>query len=1512
MAADFVHLHVHGQHSLLDGLIKADDAVAAAVEDGQAGFALTDHGRLSGTMKAAVAANQAGIAFWPGQEIYLSLGSRHDHNVTFVPREDDFDGTGGDDGTDGMKRKIYEHLTVIAGTGRGWKNLMELSDKMHDSFWAKPRADYALLGEYADGLTIGTGCLGGPVAGQLLIGDADQAEKNLRTLIDIAGTDNLFVEVMDHGIPAERKVVGGLVELAAKYDLPVVATNDSHYARASQAEFHDAWLCVAQSHGANAVRMGDPGRFKFSGTGYHLRTAAEMHELFDGQPGTEQAVANSMKVVEGFDKNPVLETVAGYHRMPTFPIPDGLTAKDYLYRRVKAGLIERYGSLIPAEAKTRARRELDVMHDFGVETYMLVKADVLAEERSAGGLVGAGRGSAPGSIVAYALGITQLDPLRHGLLFERFLNPTRKGLPDIDSDFQASRRDTVVLRAAETYGADKVARVGTYGQSWAKAALKQMGRVYGLESLANKMADAVPKSGNPKEFTVANLMDPKLGEGAELRRLVESNPDAARLAEAAMAVEGSAANETVHACGVVISDEPIDRVAPLRRTTHKEGELAFPVTEWDAGDVEKAELIKFDFLAIKDLDVCADAIGLIEQTTGEKVDFYALDADADDERSRRAKDMLAAGRTAGVFQISGGGITELTRDIRPDCATDLAAILALYRPGPMGANQHTQYANRRRGGEPVDYSVFTRVPAEQDVIASVLDQTLGSISFQEQLMQLARDIADFAPGQMADLQKAFSKKKQEMMDALEEVWYEGGQSNVRADQTPKVAFRHDTLATLWAAFKASGKYLFNACLTGDTVLTNGHGTDADAWTVERLYTRLHGNDDAPEGLCPFCCERPRAPRRADGMCRRCRSWTAKFTDRRGFTLMAYSPTWRRLMPQRVKDVHFNGVRPVFTVALSDGRTVRATDNHRFLSPNGWVHVRDMEPGDMLVVSAADGSSFADTVAQAAIVSIAAAGSEPVYDVEMAEGTDHNFVANGVVSHNSHAYAYASLTWQTAYLKANWPAQYGAALLKNTDKDEKRRALLVDLVAEGLQVRPPSVVNGQAATSVSPDGAIVLGLAEVKGVGKDGETIIAERDAHGPFTSLSDLVDRTKLSSSKIQALAESGALDDFGTRMGIAMASRALRVPGLPVPDCEWGVVERAARQRERLGLVVGEHPMVAMREQIVEWKHKQLPDLLDFRNREIGTLRRPHTVPNEPGQRVDMVGVVASVEEGITSRGRRVKLVLESAKGQCEVMAWPEAYSRYRSKGYPTPRPGQLLFVHGQIKVHVPVTEVAAEVSDEGAAEGDQAAEVETVELEPIISVSAHDIVPVDMVDDNSPLGPPPGFRDMLGTAPQPEPPMPRARKSSPAGKRPSARKAGTAEPALPSVPQAATPEPAPGPEPEAPPLPAEGHHVVEIQVNTAIDDRGDIVIRPSFRQVAGQFAVAAGRMNEVMSKAADQWVKSAVDGDVREFVVTPELTYRLRATAGADVPSSTPYDALLASQRARFQKTPGRRGAA
>lgn len=1084
--SDYVALHVHTEHSELDGLARVDELVAAAVADGHVGVAATDHGSLAVHWKLYEAARAAGITPILGLEAYFAIGSRHDKEIRTIASGDDFDGSGG---MGDKRQQRYEHLTLLAKNATGWRNLVTGHNASWGHFFYKPRWDMDLLARHADGLIVGTGCLGGPVAGALLRGDVDAANAAVVSLVEVCGRENVFVEVMDHGLALEQAVIPGLVEIAGRFGLRVVATNDSHYVRAEQAAAHDAWLAMGQSKGGKTVLVTDPNRFAFNGGGYHFRTAAEMHALFDHQPGTHDAVRNSRAVAEMVE--PDVIPVKG-HRLPVYPTPDGVTAAELLYEKTRQGAVGRWGENLPIEIKAELRHELDVIGGAGFDDYALIVSDIIDESVRRGIRKGPGRGSAAGSRVMYALGVTDIEPRINDLLFSRFLDPGRPDMPDVDMDFDAERRDELIQYAADKYGRDRTARVGSIGTSWARSAIKDVARVTGwTASAAEKIAKAVPDFAG-KEHPLRTILAVDNPAGAPLRALMSSDPSVAHLVMMAMAVEGVASRSGIHACGVIIGDESLTSLIPMRRDPSDPD--ALPITEWDGEALAAFGLVKFDFLAIKDLTGIERCVQMIAETTGVKVYPETATMDPADPRAKAAFDLISAGRTAGVFQLSSPGMTELARAIRPHRHEDLTALGALYRPGPMGAGMHHEYAARARG-KAIDYALFTRVPAEQEVIAEVLAPSLGVLAYQEQMQRLSVLVADFDDSQSNKLRKGIAKKKTDILDAMYPLWIDGGVKGARRDGVAKVSFQRETLDRLWETFRASGEYAFN---------------------------------------------------------------------------------------------------------------------------------------------------------------------------------------------KSHSAAYGRISFETAWLKANWPAQFGAALLASTEsgkaKAGKRQALIGALRGDGIVVRAPGINSASVKTSVLPDGSVQIGLSEIAAVGEPAAWIVAERDRGGPFASLADLVSRvvvagddgkrTSLSSTIVTALAESGALDEFGSRMGHAMLACVNPIPDdLPVPDAEWGIVERAARQRARLGVIIDGDPVVLLADQLSTWLSPA------------GTPPIPiGSIPTTSGVPVHALGVVAAVEEKSYARGVLCEVTVADPTGYLEATFWNESWTSMVADGT-APKPGEIAGISGITK---------------------------------------------------------------------------------------------------------------------------------------------------------------------------------------------------------------------------------------
>jgi DNA polymerase-3 subunit alpha len=783
--------------------------VAAAAADGQPAIAVTDHGTLGASWKFAKVAEEAGIKPILGAELYLAFGKRGD-NVMGAARDIDAE-TGTDNGSSAssvgppkVTEKRNQHLTVLAKSPEGWKNLLIVANEAHDSFWSKPRTDMDLLSEHAEGMICLTGCIGGPVAGQLLAGRPDIADENLGRLVDIYGRESVFVEVMDHGISAEQEIVGDLVRMAERFKVKVVATNDAHFTHSGEDHAHEAWLCMSQDN----VTLDTPSRWKFKGSGYHLRSAAEMRALFDGQPGTEHAVDTTLAIAESIADRvlPVPQI-----RIPHFDLPPGVTADEALTQAVKEGAKRLYGYPAPVEVRDRIVYELRTIKEKRFADYFLINKDMIDAARAHGIRVGPGRGSAAGSIVAYCLGIITIDPIKYGLLFERFLSPDRTSMPDIDTDFEVAGRPWVFDYLTKRYHRERTARIGTYGKSMTNASLRSAGRVLGTPALGARLASKVPTVGG-KPLTFDELSDVTDKSGEAFRELVESEqPD--ELIDVAKAFEGAVSNPGIHACGFLISDQDLSGLVPLRRDRRSPDNRL--VTEWEGTDIEEFGLLKIDVLVIRNLDVITRTEQIIAAATSEIPDSENAPEDIDDPdpvRAARAKatwDLIAAGNTGGCFQLESSGMTKLCQQMAPTSLYDLSAIIALFRPGPLGMGLDQIYVERRTGREDVDYGIFTESPQEIEAIASVLDETYGVPIYQENLMRLGEVVAGFDPAARNNLQKAIGKKKAAAMDEAGRLFLSGAVSPVDMAGRPKLVFQSSTAENLWKSMASAGKYAFN-------------------------------------------------------------------------------------------------------------------------------------------------------------------------------------------------------------------------------------------------------------------------------------------------------------------------------------------------------------------------------------------------------------------------------------------------------------------------------------------------------------------------------------------------------------------------------------------------------------------------------------------------------------------------------------------------------------------------------
>ena len=748
----FSHLHLHTEFSMLDGAARVQEVVAAAAADGQPAIAVTDHGAMYGVVDFYTACRQHGIKPIVGLEAYMAYESRAERPA----RRGRLDDTGGDTGGG---RKLYYHLTLLAENDEGYRNLVKLSSEAYLSgYFYKPRADWELLERHSAGLIATTGCLGGHVLQSLLHDDMAGAVEKAARLQDIFGRDNLFVELQDHGLADQRRTNPQLVEIARRLHAPLLATNDSHYVRREDAVAHDALLCVQ----TNAV-ISDADRFRFEGEEHYLKTAAEMRQLFAELP---EACDNTLWIAERAN----VELEFGKPQLPEFPVPEGFAGDDEYLRHVTLeGARERWREPLPPEVAERLEYELDVICDMGFASYFLIVWDLIAYARRRGIRVGPGRGSAAGCCVSYCLRITDLDPIRYDLLFERFLNPGRKQMPDIDMDFDDRYRDEMIRYAAERYGRDHVAQIVTFSTIKARAAVRDAARVLGYPyAVGDRVAKTMPPlvMGRDTPLWACLERDARYDDGyraaGELRDMYATDDDARRVIDVARGLEGLRRQDSIHAAAVVISREPLTEHLPIQRKPEpgQDPDEAPIVTQYEMHAVEELGLLKMDFLGLRNLSVIETALDLIEASTGTRPDIDAVPLDDD-----KTLAMLRKGDSIGVFQLEGGPMRALMKSLAPTSFDDVAALVALYRPGPMAANMHNDYADRKNGRKPIAY---LHADAEE-----ILADTQGLMIYQELLMRVAQKFAGYSLADADNLRKACSKKKRDLIAREREAFVAG-------------------------------------------------------------------------------------------------------------------------------------------------------------------------------------------------------------------------------------------------------------------------------------------------------------------------------------------------------------------------------------------------------------------------------------------------------------------------------------------------------------------------------------------------------------------------------------------------------------------------------------------------------------------------------------------------------------------------------------------------------------------
>ena len=742
MSESFVHLHVHSEYSMLDGAARVGDLFAGCEQMEMPAIAVTDHGNLFGAYEFYKASKKSSVKPIVGLEAYVTPKT-HRSERKRVRWGDQNGAQSGDDVSGGG---AFTHMTLWAESTAGMHNLFRMGSLASlEGYFYKPRLDRELLNTYHSGLLATTGCPSGEVQTYLRLGMYDQAVASAAEFRDIFGAGNYYVELMDHGLSIENRVRADLLKIAKDLSLPLVATNDLHYAAREDAAAHEVLLCVQ-----SGSTMADTNRFKFDGDGYYLKSPAEMRALFAELP---EACDNTLAIAERCD---ISFTEGAGTYMPRYPCPPGENEESWFVREVETGLQRRFPLGIPDEVRQQAKFETEVILSMGFAGYFLVVADFINWAKENGIRVGPGRGSGAGSMAAYAMRITDLDPLKHGLIFERFLNPDRVSMPDFDIDFDERRRGEVIRYVTDKYGEDRVSQIVTYGTIKAKQAVKDASRVLGYPfAVGERITKAMPPPVMGKDVPLNGLFDPqhkRYSEGGEFRALVDGDAEVAKVVETARGLEGLKRQWGVHAAGVIMSSDPLIDIIPIMRR-EQDGAI---ITQLDYPTCEALGLIKMDFLGLRNLTVLDDAVANIRLNRG--FELVLEDLELTDPASYA---LLGRGDTLGVFQLDGGPMRSLLKLMRPDHFEDISAVLALYRPGPMGADSHTNYAlrkNQRQDITPIH-------PELEEPLAEILGTTYGLIVYQEQVMAIAQKVAGYSLGQADLLRRAMGKKKKEILDA---------------------------------------------------------------------------------------------------------------------------------------------------------------------------------------------------------------------------------------------------------------------------------------------------------------------------------------------------------------------------------------------------------------------------------------------------------------------------------------------------------------------------------------------------------------------------------------------------------------------------------------------------------------------------------------------------------------------------------------------------------------------------
>ena len=1364
--SSFVHLHVHSEYSLLDGACRVDELCKRSAEYGAPGVALTDHGVMFGSMEFYYAARDHKLVPIVGCEAYIAPRGRFDRTV-----------------------RDEAHVTLLAADIVGYRNLVALISKgFLEGYYYKPRIDMDLLAKHHEGLIVLSGCMSSLCAQPLLKNDYAGAKKAAQSFVDIFG-DRFYIEIMRHGIPEQDIVNDGLIKLARDMKLPLVATNDSHYLNRSDAQAHDVLLCIG-----TGKTVQDTSRMKFMTDEFYVKSAEEMRELFKDVP---DACDNTLAIANRIDMR-IPET---QFNIPIYPVPvedaphdTGIaplfavdrTPEVYLHEICELGLVARYGIERAANdpvLRERLDYELGVINKMGFPSYFLIVWDFIKYARDRDIPVGPGRGSAVGSLVSYVLRITDLDPIKFDLIFERFLNPDRISMPDIDTDFCVERRDEVIAYVTEKYGTDHVAQIVTFGTMAARAAVRDAGRALAVPlGDVDRVAKLIPSG--PTGLSIEKALE----QIPELRAQYDGNPQVRQLLDTAKSIEGLARHASTHAAGVVISKDKLVDITPLIKLGDDDVN-----TQYDMSWVEKIGLLKMDFLGLRNLTVMKNAEDEIK-----RIDDPAFDLARIPDDDVKTYEMLSRGETTGVFQLESDGMRRVVTELKPNSLNDVVALVALYRPGPM--EWIPLYISNKHGRTKPTYL--------HEKLEAILSPTYAVACYQEQVMQIARDIAGFTMGQADELRKVMGKKQKEKIPVYREKFIKGAVAtngiteklaedifafvepfagygfNKCAHGSTEIQRPDGTRMTLSAAFKNPPAEIMSmwpdgeirphavarVVCTGRKALLQIRTASGKSLKVTSEHRLLTTEGYREVGEMAVGIELITAPRRVTNKQRESRremtirrNQTAEHRLRVSRRVKAYQaqrdPEEKRSHMQRMHEIHpqltRNGVaamhdrtkwlfandpswkarfiaksiassRACYDTGPGYGKCSIASNGmwcastperdmcewlivqnipfemHRVLATgricdfyfNGvyWeMDGMDRAPGyfaekygelPYVVVTPEDFESIVLQhlgVAHAKngdpIVSISPCGEAMTYDIEMAPDGPLNYIANRIVSHNSHAVAYGWIAYQTAYLKANHPRAYLAALMGSVrDKTDKLVEYIDEAKKIGIAVLPPDVNESRMDFTVVGED-IRFGLAAIKGVGEGAvRAMLVAREKEGRFVDLFDFVKRvdTKLLNRKVfEALIKCGALDSMpGNRAqkldaldaAIELANRSARDRAsgqfslfgeieaahdhlgpqlrlLPAPP----TLEALAWEKETLGIFVSGHPLADVAEALARGGAIAVKDL---RNHEDDAF-------------VTVAGMLTGVRRTMTKAQQQMLVAtLEDMSGSVECIVFPKQYA--------------------------------------------------------------------------------------------------------------------------------------------------------------------------------------------------------------------------------------------------------------